>query len=256
MSSLRGKHIVITGGTGGIGVPLCRKLIEEGASLTVIALDASSEYPATFIRGNLASRDGISEITAKLEQGAPVDVLVNLAGMQYFGPVEAQPMEKVELHYAINLLAPVMLTQAVLPAMKDIGSGHIVNIGSIFGSINFAHFATYSSAKAGVKGFSEALRREVKSDGIDVTYIAPRAVKTPMNKGKVLEYADLTNMKMDEPRVVADRIARAIMSREKDVFIGNPESFFVRLNSIFPRLVDRALAKDDLRAKQLFQPQT
>jgi hypothetical protein len=91
--------------------------------------------------------------------------------------------------------------------MKKRGSGQIVNIGSIFGSIPFAYFVSYSSAKAGLKALSEALRRELDGTGVTVTYVAPRAVKTPMNHGKVVELSKATRMAMDAPEAVAARIA-------------------------------------------------
>jgi short-subunit dehydrogenase len=152
----------------------------------------------------------------------------------------------------VNLIAPVILTQAVLPKMKARGRGHIVNIGSTFGAINFAHFATYSSSKAGLQGFSEALRREIDGQGIDVTYVAPRAVKTPLNTEKVMQFAAITKMNMDSPEYVVAKIIEAISARKKDVYIGFPESLFVRINAIFPAVVDKALVANDKKARTLF----
>ena len=152
----------------------------------------------------------------------------------------------------VNLVAPVLLTQAILPAMKSQGYGHIVNVGSTFGSINFAHFVTYSSTKSGLKGFSEALRREIDDLGIHVTYVAPRAVKTPLNTEKIMQLAEMTKMNMDSPEYVAEKIIQAIIHKKKDAYIGFPESLFVRINAVMPRLVDRALAGNDKKARMLF----
>jgi len=249
--SLKSKNIVITGGSGSLGTLISKRLLALGAQVTVVDRSSPS-VQAHYIESDLSTLDGINAIAEQLV-GEKVDVLINLAGVQFFGPMEEQSPGNVELHYTINLLAPVLLTQAVLPQMKQRHSGQIVNIGSIFGSINFAHFITYSSTKAGLKGFSEALRREVRAAGISVTYIAPRAINTPFNGEKVLEYAALTNMKMDAPQRVAKRIVRAIRSRKKDVYIGFPESIFVRLNALVPRLVDLALASNDHKASALFK---
>ena len=134
------------------------------------------------------------------------------------------------------------------------GAGQIVNVGSIFGSINFAHFATYSSAKAGLRGFSQALRREVAGSGIDVTYVAPRAVNTALNTDTVKEFARLTGMNMDEPRAVAHRIVDVVADRRREAYFGFPEALFVRLNAIFPGLVDQALSSNDRKAARLFAP--
>jgi len=247
---LKGKQIVVTGGAGGIGSQLCAALAREGALLTVIDRVDTLPFAADYIQGDLGSIEGIRAVAEQLAT-RPVDVLINLAGIQYFGEAEYQSNAQTVLTYMVNLLAPVMLSQAVLPRMKQRREGHIVNIGSIFGSINFAYFATYSSSKAGLKGFSEALRREMAADGVKVTYIAPRAVKTPLNSGPVMELAARTNMHMDPPERVVARITDAVIAQAKDVYIGFPESLVVRLNALFPRLIDKALAKNDAIARTL-----
>ena len=253
--SLNGQHIVVTGGAGGIGSLLCQELLEQRAKVTVVDRGESLPFDAAFVRGDLSTLEGVAEIAEHLKS-QQVDILVNLAGIQYFGPCEDQSPKQTALLYAVNLLAPVLLTQALLPQMKARGHGQIVNIGSTFGSINFAHFATYSSSKAGLRGFSEALRREVRADGITVTYIAPRAVNTPLNTETILRFARMTKMNMDEPKWVAKQIAKAITERRKDVFLGFPEKLFIRLNAIAPRVVDQALMANDLKAKTLFNQPT
>src|SRR3546814_11269624 len=116
--------------------------------------------------------------------------------------------------------------------MKARRACQIANVGSIFGSINYAHFVTYSSAKAGLKGFSEALRRECGNYGVDVTYIAPRAVKTALNTPVVMRFSQITDMNMDAPTSVARRIVAAIAARKKDVYFGFPARLFVARTSV------------------------
>ncbi len=251
---LEDKHVVITGGAGGLGSRIAALMRKKGARLSIVDRVPSLDFEAQLIQGDLSTSEGIAAIASALAQSEP-DILVNLAGVQYFGPLEQQAPESVVLTYMINLVAPVLLSQAVLPGMRARGRGQIVNIGSIFGSINFAHFATYSSAKAGLRGFSEALRRELEGENIDVTYIAPRAVKTPLNNETVMRYAELTRMNMDDPDQVAKKIVRAIIASKKDVYLGFPESFFVRVNAVLPRLVDGSLAANDRIARNLFQHQ-
>lgn len=251
--SLDGKAIVLTGGAGGIGALVVRELRSLGADVLVVDRADPTPGETRYVQGDLSTMAGICAVADVLACEAP-HLLINLAGAQYFGPVEQQPSAHVQRGYMVNLLAPVLLTQAVLPAMKRRGSGHIVNIGSIFGSINYPHFATYSSAKAGLRGFSEALRRELHDSGIDVTYIAPRAVRTGLNSALVMRFAELAKMSMDEPDAVARRIVRAIRERRSDVFIGLPERFFVRVNALLPRLVDRAISAETAKARKLFTP--
>jgi len=202
--------------------------------------------------GDLGSFEGISALGEQLT-AKPVDMLVNLAGIQYFGPFPDQAPENLWTGYVVNLIAPAMLARAVLPGMRGRRSGLIVNIGSVFGAIPFAHFVSYSSAKAGLKGLSQALRRELAGTGVEVTHIAPRAVRTALNSERVMTLAELTHMNMDPPELVADRIAMAMIRRERDVVIGFPESLFVRINALAPAMVDRALAANDRKAAALFQ---
>lgn len=250
---LKGTKVFLTGGAGGIGQLVARNLMKGGAKLTVLDRSDSLPYDADFIRGDLSTIKGINAAGAAIAACEP-DILINLAGVQYFGPVEAQTDEHLELTYLVNLVAPALLTKAVLPGMKARGRGQIVNIGSIFGSIGFAHFVTYSSAKAGLRTFSEALRRELEGSPIIVTYIAPRAVKTGLSNGAIMDYAKITSMNMDKPEYTARKIVGAIKGSRKDVYIGFPESLFVRVNSLMPRVVDAALAKNDRKAKILFEP--
>lgn len=244
------KSVLITGASGGLGGLVAKQLAAEGAH--VVALGRTRpDGVDDFLRHDLATLDGI-EAAAKDVRTGRWDILVNLAGVQHFGPVEDEDPAHLHSGYLVNLIAPVRLSQAVIPTMKARGSGQIVNIGSIFGSINFAHFATYSSAKAGLRGFSQALRRELAGTGVDVTYVAPRAVRTAMVSDRVLEFAKLTQMHIDPPEATARRIVSAINARRRDVYLGFPESFFVRLNALLPGLVDRALAANDRKAAQIF----
>jgi short-subunit dehydrogenase len=136
--------------------------------------------------------------------------------------------------------------------MQARGSGHIVNIGSVMGAIAYPHFATYSSAKAGLRALSEALRREVQGQGIDVTHIAPRAVRTGFNTGAVNRFLDLAGMKADDPGQVAGYVVDAIVLRRRELVIGLRERLFIGLNALFPGLIDRGLAGETAKARTLF----
>jgi short-subunit dehydrogenase len=250
VKQLDGQRVLVTGAAGGIGTLVTRRLQAAGAYVVGIDRVPSTEAD-DMIQADLGSYDGIAALCATLA-GQRVDVLLNLAGIQYFGPLKDQSLENLWAGYVINLIAPAMLSRAVLADMKARCQGRIVNIGSVFGAIPFAHFASYSSAKAGLKGLSEALRRELAGTGVAVTHVAPRAVRTALNSDKVLAFAKLTNMNMDSPELVADRIVAAIAHGEKNVVIGFPESLFVRINALVPGVVDRALAGNDRKAAALF----
>ncbi len=246
------RKVLLTGGSGGMGALIAERLAGEGAR--VVVLDRNAPAPGVrHIAADLSTPEGI-EAAAGAAAGDDWDILFNLAGIQHFGPVELQSPSHLVASYMVNLVAPARLAQAVIPSMKRRRRGQIVNIGSIFGSINFAHFATYSSAKAGLRGFSQALRRELAPWKIAVTYIAPRAVKTPLNSDQVLRFAEITRMNMDEPADIARRIVEAVRADRRDVYFGFPESLFVRVNAIAPAIVDGALASNDRKAAALFHP--
>lgn len=244
------RTVVITGASGGLGQAVARALAAKGAELLVVGRSEPALKNCRFLKADLSHGDGISAACEALAN-EPVDVLLNLAGIQHFGRFEDEEPSHLQATYMIDLVAPVMLTQALLPGMKARGNGQIVNVGSIFGSISYAHFVTYSSAKAGLRSFSEALRRELKDTPITVTYIAPRAVAAGLSRGAVMEFASLSGMTLDDPDKVAALIVRAITTRRKDVYLGIPENVFVRLNAILPRVVDAALARNDRKARGL-----
>lgn len=251
MSTLDGLRILVTGAAGGIGSLVAKRLSAAGAHVTGIDRVPCS-HCACSIEADLGSQEGIAALVRALDQ-VRCDVLVNMAGLQYCGPLVVQPPAALWAGYVVNLIAPAMLTQAVLPAMIARGRGRIVNIGSMLGIIPFAHFAAYSSTKAGLKGLSDALRRELADSGVEVTHISPRAVRTPSLPASVVAFAAATGMHMDQPDEVAERIVAAIADGEREVKIGLPERMFALVNSLAPRLADRALAAKDRKAATVFR---
>jgi short-subunit dehydrogenase len=137
----------------------------------------------------------------------------------------------------------MQLTRYVLPSMIEQGHGRIVNIGSMFGSIGFPCFAAYSASKFAMRGFSQALRRELTGTGVGVTYVSPRAVKTRFNPPVVHRMAELGMMRMDDPQWVARKIVQAIEKEKDEAYLGFPESLFARINAVLPRIVDGAIVK-------------
>lgn len=233
---LKDKKIILTGGCGGIGQELSRKLKKAGARVLIVDREAGDGI----LQADLSDYEELGDLCDRLSGETP-DILINLAGLMYFGHLEDQSPAHLSAMMRVNLEAPIRLSQAVLPGMKKRGAGQIVNIGSVFGMIPFPHFASYSATKAGMKSFSDALRREIAGKGISVTHIAPRAVRTPLNSGLIAELHKRTNVTNDDPAKVAAIIFGAIEKRKKNVTIGFPESFFTKLNALCPALVDNGL---------------
>ncbi len=255
--NLHDARILLTGAAGGIGQALARELASRGARLALVdrngeALEAlatalndtpGAAFPVAADLLDPAGREGA--VAAAREELGGLDCLVNLAGLLSFRPFEEEEEAVIERIVQLNTVVPMLLTRACLGAMVAQGSGLVVNVGSTFGSIGFAYFATYSASKGAMRAFSEALRRELADTGVRVAYIAPRAVRTPLNTGPVMRMAAAVKMNMDEPDQVANQIAAAMAKGRDEVYLGFPESLFVRINALFPRLVDRALRKQN-----------
>lgn len=233
---LKGKKIVLTGGRGGIGRVLAKRLQDDGAQVLII----DREPGVNVLLADLSDETALADLCSQLAQ-ENVDILINLAGLMYFGHAEDQSPQHLAAMINVNLQAPIRLSQAVLPGMKARGSGQIVNIGSVFGLLPFPHFVAYSATKAGLKGFSDAMRRELSGKGISVTHIAPRAVNTGLNGGLIAELHKRTKTVNDDPVTVTERILDAIVKKKKTVVIGFPESLFVRVGALCPALVDNGL---------------
>jgi len=257
---MKDKRIMLTGAAGGIGTHLARLISAEGARLCLTDINeqalqdvraALSGSAVHTVAANITAAEGRQKIVDEtLREFGGIDILINAAGINPFGVFAKQDPGLIQKTIEINTLGPMLLARAVLPAMLEQNSGQIVNIGSTFGSIGFAWFSAYSASKYALRGFSQALRRELAETGVRVTYIAPRAVKTAINSPAVYAMAEAVKMNMDEPDAVAEKIVKNIRKGEKECYLGFPESLFVRINAILPGLVDRAVRKQNQQAQK------
>ncbi|HZX30477.1 MAG TPA: SDR family oxidoreductase [Rhodocyclaceae bacterium] len=246
---LSNARILLTGATGGLGQALARRLKAAGAELLLAGrnreelarLQNELGRQASAIRADLNCPEDIERL-AGLAQEFGVNVLINNAGIGAFGLVEEQPWQEVEQVLATNLATPIRLSHALLPWLKAQPQAAIVNVGSAFGSIPFAGFAAYSAAKAGLRGFSQALRRELADSPVRVVYVAPRAIATPFNSPAVEALNRALGNRSDSPEAVAGQIVSALQQGESERHVGFPERFFAWLNGTLPAAVDRGLA--------------
>ena len=262
MKILKDKKIIITGANGGIGNEIVKLLANEGANLTLISFDEEilqkncnkirkKNGKTSYIVSDFSSIKGIKETAEIISEMDDIYMIIHLAGMMNFNSLGLQSFEDIEKLYNVNLLAPVMLTKALLPKMIKNKSGHIVNIGSIFGSIALPYYAIYSSSKAGLRGFSESLSRELEDSGVKVSYLAPRTVKTPINNGKAAEFNKRTKANVDEPKEIAAKIIKSIKNEKKFSYFGFPEKLFVKVNYLFPSIVSKAIKSQTAIAREI-----
>lgn len=252
MTKLNDQRIILTGATGGIGRELARQLNTYGCKLGLVGRSQekleqlvgkrdTDTSEIVLITADIATQEGRQAIVDKMEEAfSGYDILINVAGIMDFTSLLEQSDERIEAVFNTNVIAPMQLCKKVLPYMKMQNKGHIVNVGSVFGSIGFAWFTSYSTSKFALRGFSQALRRELAETPLKVSYIAPRAVKTSLNSCAVYDMAKEVKMNMDSPDWVAKKIIKSIIKNNKEKYLGFPESLFVRINAIFPGIVDIA----------------
>ncbi len=247
---LNGKWILITGAGSGIGRALSFALSQEGAKLVLCGrrLDALEETQKSLPKGSesillpidITSSEDRQRLTDQIEKHCQtLDMLINNAGI--VKPGELKDLSDKDLNNMLqtNLAAPIALTRDLLSLMTA-GQGHVVNIGSMFGDIAFPLFAAYSASKFGLRGFSDALRRELSPKGIGVTYVAPRATRTPAaNDFAHLEKA--FDMTFDAPEAVAEHIVNGLKKDKNNIYPKGPERLFAFVQKICPRLIDKNL---------------
>ncbi len=263
---LQDSRIILTGATSGIGRALALRLAADGARLLLVgrkreALDELKEAVSTsgshVVQADIATPEGRR---AAVDQAGSllggVDVLINNAGLSSYALFADEDEAVTERIIQTNLLAPIALTKQVLPSLLAQGSGRIVNIGSVFGAIGFACFSSYSASKFGLRGFSEALRRELEGTGVGVSYVAPRATRTAINSPTVYRMMAAVKMNLDTPEQVAAQIVAALAADRQEVCLGWPEKLFVRINGLWPRLVDSALRSQNRQMKKILQEPT
>ncbi|MDD5031095.1 MAG: SDR family oxidoreductase, partial [Rhodoferax sp.] len=184
---------------------------------------------------------GVADLT-QAAQAFKANVLINNAGVSAFGLLQEQTWDTIEQVLQTNLSAPMRLTHALLPHLRSQPQASIVNIGSAFGSLPFAGFAAYSSAKAGLRGFSQSLRRELTNTQVQVLHVAPRAINTALNSPAVNALNRALGNTSDNPDTVATLVLNAMAQNRSELHIGFPERLFAWLNGFAPALIDRGLA--------------
>lgn len=142
-----------------------------------------------------------------------------------------------------NLLAPMLLTRALLPHLRTLPRAQVICVGSVLGALALPGFSVYSASKFGLRGFAQALRRELGDTGVLVQYLGPRSTRTAFNGRDVEAYNLATGTAMDPPEAVAQALLAMLQDEAAERFLGWPEKLAVRLNGAAPALLDAAFAK-------------
>lgn len=245
------QRCLLTGASGGIGQAIAKALAEKGVSLVLLGrnrarLDSLAEQlpgQHEVVCGDISVANDRAALVTRLEALGGISMLVNNAGVSHLSMLEGTSSETLEAVIQTNLIAPMLLTQALLPQLKRSSHTYIVNIGSAFGSIGFAGQAAYCASKFGLRGFTESLLRELADTNIHVSYLAPRATDTQINSDIASAMNKELGNQVDSPEIVAKQFIQLLEQRKARAFIGFPERLFVKINGAFPSLVDKALIK-------------
>ena len=244
-------RVVLTGASGGIGLAIASALCASGSRVLAIARHRETlgqlltHYPQhlCWVAADLTCSADRSKVLAAAEAIGGINLLINAAGVNHFAMLEQLDDSEINAMLAVNISAPICLTKLLLPLLKQADTAMVVNVGSTYGSIGYAGYASYCATKFALRGFSEALRRELADTRVGVLYVAPRATRTTMNSPAAQALNDALNASVDDPKTVASAVIHSIVGNRRDLYIGWQERFFVRLNSLLPHLVDKGLRK-------------
>lgn len=191
MPPLKGKVVVITGASSGIGAAAAMRFAHEGCKMVLAARrgDRLEQLSAQIRQAGGQALPVVMDVSqpsqieamvkSALEAHGRIDILLNNAGFGRLGWLEAlDPVADIQAQLNVNLLGVILTARAVLPQMYGQRSGHIINVASLAGWIAPPLYTIYAAGKFGVRGFSEALRREAMPMGVHVSVIYPGSVRT------------------------------------------------------------------------------
>lgn len=235
-------RVLLTGASGGIGRAAGAALQQAGAAVLGVGRAPAGSGHQAWLQADLTRPEGIAAVAAAAARWQ-ANVVVLAAGVPAFGPLAEQSPAALRAAVETNLVAPMLLAQALLPQLLAQERAQLVFVGSALGRIGLPGFSVYGASKGGLHVFAEALRRELAGGPVIVQTLGPRSTRTAFNGSAVDRYNTATGTAMDPPQRVADALVALIRSEQAERFIGYPERLAVRLNGALGAGMDGAFTR-------------
>ncbi|MGC9665232.1 SDR family NAD(P)-dependent oxidoreductase [Planosporangium sp. 12N6] len=246
---IAGRVALVTGASSGIGRASALRLADAGARLIVHGRDqarlstVAERTGGVPLAGDLADPAEVDRLAAEARRlGEPVDIVVHSAGIGWAGPFSGMDPSDIDRLVAVNLVAPMRLTRALLPAMGTRGPGYLMFVTSIAGRMGVAGEAVYSATKAGLDSFAESLRLELRGSRVGVGVLVPGVVATEFfeRRGRPYERASPRPLPAGQ---VADLLVRAIETGDAERYAPGWLRLPVAVRGAAPGLYRRLAAR-------------
>ncbi|MDP4162157.1 MAG: SDR family oxidoreductase [Bacillota bacterium] len=250
---LKGKNIIVTGASGGIGAEIARQCAECGANLALLARsldklqllkkELETHYAVTIhvYELDVSDTDKVEGVFSKIKSElGPIDVLVNNAGFGVFREAHEANLDEIKGMFNVNVIGLIACTLMVLPEMRARRSGHIINIASQAGKIATPKSSIYSATKHAVLGYTNSLRMESADSNVFVTAINPGPIATNFfeiadEKGT---YVKSVQKFMLQPEYVARKVVDAMLTPTREINLPRWMNMGSVIFALFPRLFE------------------
>lgn len=248
---MRGKTVLITGASMGIGKEIALLFAEAGATVVIAArsaellrevADTATSPPGQLLPfpADVTDPQAVQALVDfALRETGRIDILINNAGVGLNGPISDLDLDSWHKAVELNLIAPVLCIQKVLPIMRRLGGGQIIQISSVAGRVSVPYIGGYAATKFGLNAISDALRIEATPDKVHVISVYPGSTESNFRTNALGERKwPKVRPNRVSGRVVAERVLRASLRGERDVYIRQTDRLLCWFGERFPHLSD------------------
>ncbi|MBS4173382.1 SDR family oxidoreductase [Bacillus sp. FJAT-49736] len=255
---LKGKTVVITGASGGLGEQIAFTAARNGANVVLLArnhdklcdlkqrIDAAFSVKCMVERLDVSNTEEIPKVFQKIQRDfGPIDVLVNNAGYGIFDEAHEATLEDIQGMFNVNVIGLIACTKEVLPFMREKKSGHIINIASQAGKLATPKSSAYAATKHAVIGFSNSLRMELAPFHVFVTTVNPGPIATQFFDiaDKSGTYIKNIERYMLDPEKLAEIIVQSMFTKRREINLPRWMNAGSILYTLFPMIVEKVGGK-------------